>query len=140
MNRPAGSRLEDRLAPWEPPYRSRGEAQVGRLLGRYGIPFAYEQPTVVYDRGGYRTWHPDFTLPTYGSLIVEYAGMLDLPHYAAGVRHKRRTYAANGLNALFVYPQELQGPDWSHQLIRRIERRVTGGATRWSASYRRRYA
>ena len=45
------SRLEDRLDPLEPPYKSRGEAQVGRLLDRYGIPFVYEQPTIVYDRG-----------------------------------------------------------------------------------------
>lgn len=47
------ARLEDRLDPSEPPYRSRGEAQVGRLLDRYGIPFFYEQSTLVYDRGRY---------------------------------------------------------------------------------------
>ena len=43
--------LEDYLAKLEPPYKSRGEAQVGRLLDRYGIPFFYEQPLIVYDRG-----------------------------------------------------------------------------------------
>jgi hypothetical protein len=52
------SRLEDRLAPWEPPYKSRGEAQVGRLLDRYGIPFFYESPWTVHDDGRQRTWHP----------------------------------------------------------------------------------
>jgi len=52
------ARLEDRLGPDEPPYRSRGEAQVGRLLDRYGLPFVYEQATIIYDRGRCRTWHP----------------------------------------------------------------------------------
>jgi hypothetical protein len=50
--------LEERLRALEPPYRSRGEAQVGRLLDRYGIPFFYEQPLVVLDRGRHRLWQP----------------------------------------------------------------------------------
>ena len=50
--------LEACIARLEPPYRSRGEAQVGRRLDRYGIPFFYEYPTLVYDRGRYRQWHP----------------------------------------------------------------------------------
>ncbi len=61
-------RLEDRLDPLEPPYRSRGEIQVGCLLDRYNIPFFYEQPTLIYDRGRHRIWRPDFTLPTYSGL------------------------------------------------------------------------
>lgn len=120
MNRSPSARLEDRLGPLEPPYRSRGEAQVGRLLDRYGIPFAYEQPTLIHDRGRDRVWHPDFSLPTHGGLILEYAGMMDVPDYAAGIRHKRRVYAANGLPALFVYPADLQGPRWSERLAYRI--------------------
>jgi hypothetical protein len=112
--------LEDRLGPHEPPYKSRGEAQVGRLLDRYGIPFLYEHPLVVYDRGRWRTWHPDFTLPNYGNLIVEYAGMPDRPDYMAGVRHKEAAYAANGVPALFIYPVDLAGPVWPQQVVRRI--------------------
>ena len=64
----------------EPRYPSKGEAQVGGLLDRHGIPFFYEQPTLVYDRGRYRVWHPDFTLPGY-DLIVEYAGQRALAGY-----------------------------------------------------------
>ena len=55
---PPDPELEERLAELEPPYRSRGEAQVGRLLDRYGIPFFYEHPLLVLDRGHYRVWHP----------------------------------------------------------------------------------
>jgi hypothetical protein len=119
------ARLEDQLGPGEPPYRSRGEAQVGRLLDRYGLPFVYEQATLVYDRGRCRTWHPDFSLPHYGGLVVEYAGMMDVPDYAAGIRHKRRAYARNGLRVLFIYPRDLSGPAWPARLAERIRRAGT---------------
>jgi hypothetical protein len=92
VNYSPNARLEDRLHPLEPPYRSRGEAQVGRLLDREQIPFLYEQPTLIYDRGRHRIWRPDFTLPTYGGLVVEYAGMMDVPDYAAGIEHKIAAY------------------------------------------------
>ena len=112
--------LEGRLDPLEPPYRSRGEAQVGRLLDRYNIPFFYEQPTLIYDRGRHRIWRPDFTLPTYNGLIVEYAGMMDIPDYAAGIRHKQMAYEANGIPALFVYPEDLRARAWPEQLYERV--------------------
>jgi hypothetical protein len=114
------ARLEDQLGPLEPPYRSRGEAQVGRLLDRYGLPFFYEQPTIVYDRGAHRCWHPDFSLPQYGGWVIEYAGMMDRPDYAAGIQHKAQAYARNGIPALFVYPADLTGRDWPRRLIHRI--------------------
>jgi hypothetical protein len=116
------ARLEDQLGPDEPPYRSRGEAQVGRLLDRYGLPFVYEQATLIYDRGRCRVWHPDFKLPQYGGLVVEYAGMMDVPNYAAGIQHKQRVYAANAIPALFIYPRDLMGPAWPAQLAARIRR------------------
>ena len=114
------SRLEDRLAPWEPPYKSRGEAQVGRLLDRYGIPFFYESPLTVDDRGRERTWHPDFTLFSYRGLVLEYAGMPDRPDYMAGIRKKEQVYALNGVPAMFVYPQDLRGPRWPERVVEQI--------------------
>ncbi len=116
----ADPRLEDRLAPDEPPYRSRGEAQVGRLLDRYGMPFFYEQPLLVVDRGEYRIWHPDFSLPHHAGLIVEFAGMPDVPGYMEGVRHKEAVYGQNGIPALFIYPQDLAGPRWPEQVVDKI--------------------
>ncbi|MBN1489899.1 MAG: hypothetical protein JXA69_08280 [Phycisphaerae bacterium] len=113
--------LEAILAALEPPYRSRGEAQVGRLLDRYGIPFFYEQPTLVYDRDRHRLWHPDFSLPGYAGLVIEYAGMMDVPDYAAGIRHKQDTYAQNAIPALFVYPTDLTRPCWPDRLYGKIE-------------------
>jgi hypothetical protein len=120
VNYATDARLEDRLDPLEPPYKSRGEAQIGRLLDRYGVPFFYEQPTLIYDRGQHRRWHPDFTLPTYASLVVEYAGMPELPDYAAGIRHKQHVYAANQIPAVFVYPQDLREREWPDLLLKSI--------------------
>ena len=117
--------LEEMLARLEPPYKSRGEAQVGRFLDRYGILFFYEQPLLIWDRGKYRTWHPDFTLPTYNRLILEYAGMPEIDDYMTGIRHKVHAYRSNGIPALFVYPAELKGPDWPEQLYQKIEQSST---------------
>jgi len=72
-----------------------------------------------------RLWHPDFTLPGYGGLIVEYAGMPDVPEYMAGIRYKRRVFEANGIQAVFLYPDDLTGQDWEEEAIARIE---TAGA------------
>ena len=105
----------------EPQYKSRGEAAVGRILDHYGIPFVYEQPTPVFDRGRQRVWRPDFTLPQHGGLLVEYAGMMDVPDYARGIVHKQRAYRANGIPAHFVYPEDLTDPGFQIDLLRKIE-------------------
>lgn len=120
MNYGEDVRIEDRLAPDEPPYKSRGEAQIGRLLDRSGILFQYEQPTLVYDRGRHRVWLPDFSLPTFDRLIVEYAGMPDRPDYAAGIRRKQRVYQANEIPAVFIYPDDLRGRDWPDEVLEKI--------------------
>jgi len=113
--------LDERVAELEPPYRSRGEVKVGRLLDQYGIPFFYEHPLLILDRGRHRVWHPDFTLPTHGGLIVEYAGMPDRPDYMQGIRHKARAFEANGVAALFLYPWDLLGERWQEHVIARVE-------------------
>ena len=114
------ARLEDLLGALEPKYKSRGEAQAGRLLDRYGLPFFYEQPTLIHDRGQHRIWHPDFTLPDHYGMVIEYAGMPDVPDYAAGIAHKQDVYRRNGIAALFVYPSHLSGPRWPQRLIDRV--------------------
>jgi hypothetical protein len=114
--------LDDRVQAAKIPYRSRGEARVARALDQYGILHYYELPTVVYDRGMYRVWHPDFTLPAHDGLVIEYAGMMDVPDYARGIAHKQQAYAANAIPALFVYPEDLTNPGWAQNLVERIER------------------
>jgi 4'-phosphopantetheinyl transferase EntD len=52
-------------------------------------------------------------------MIVEHAGMQDVPAYMAGVRHKERVYRANGMRAMFVYPGEVRGPRWPEGMVGR---------------------
>ena len=118
----AGPAMEARLAELEPPYRSRGEAQVGRFLRRYRLPFLYEPPVPVYHNGRWRTWHPDFLLPEHGDLLIEYAGMISDPAYRRSAMAKRRAYGANGYRALFLYPADIRGPDWPRRLLDRVQR------------------
>ena len=120
----AGKALEDRIAP---PYRSRGEARLGGMLDRYGIPFFYEHPLLVVSRGEHRVWHPDFTLPHHGGLIVEYAGITDRSDYLEGITYKQQVYSANGVPALFLYPSDLYGLDWQQRIVERI---AAGGQPR----------
>jgi hypothetical protein len=75
---------------------------------------------MVLDRGRYRLWHPDFTLPQYDWMVVEYAGMPDVPDYAAGIRHKQEVYRINGIPAFFLYPRDLQGPAWPERIVERL--------------------
>lgn len=114
-------------------YRSRGEATIAEMLEAYGIPFLYELPRLVHDRGRYRVWHPDFSLPEHAGTIIEYAGMMDVPDYRAGVQHKQQAYAANHIPALFVYPEDLSQPGWHESIVARVygARAMPGGGTRY---------
>jgi hypothetical protein len=131
--------LADLIRSLEPPYQSRGEAQVGRVLDAYGIPFFYDQPTLIYDRGHHHIWHPGFTLPSYNGLVVEYADMMDVPGYARGIEHKRQTYAQNAIPAVFVYPEQVTAPDWPEDLTRRIEQAGYQSMGNYAAAQRRPY-
>ncbi len=115
---------EDRLRQLEPPYKSKGEAQVGRLLDRYGLPFYYEHPLLVFDRGRHRVWHPDFTLPQYDNFIIEYAGMSDIPDYLEGIIHKKDVFKRNQIPALFLYPDDLKGPHWPADIMDQLTARL----------------
>ena len=46
--------------------------------------------------------------------------MPERPDYAAGIRHKQQTYAANEVPAVFVYPADLMGRDWPQRLAESI--------------------
>lgn len=107
---------------YDPPvFKSAGERHVAGFLDRSHIPYVYEQPTLIYDRGRDRIWRPDFTLPAHHELILEYAGMMDRPDYVAGIQHKLQAYQKNGLTALIICPEDLNRPDWEHRLYDRIE-------------------
>ena len=100
-------------------FRSKGEAQIARLLECVGVSYHYEYPLAVVDRGKVRIWYPDFQLPRYG-IIVEYAGLTDNPAYMAGIGHKGIVYEENGLTALILTPQALRG-NWPERVLGQVE-------------------
>ena len=118
-SRCAGPGLYGPAAGSREPFRSDGEAQIGRCLDRYGIPYRHEHPLAVLDDGKLRVWYPDFQLDHYG-MLIEYGGRLDDPHYRNGWEHKQRAYEANGIDALMLTPRDLTG-DWPSRLLERIE-------------------
>ena len=106
---------EDEISELDPPYRSRQEAQLGRMLDRYGIPFFYDQPVLVYHDGRHEIVKPAFTLPTYAGLVVEYAEEAEDTH------RRQRMYHDNGIAAVIVQPEDLQGFRGPDSLLERIE-------------------
>jgi hypothetical protein len=146
-------RLEDHLAEHEPWYRSRGEAQIGRLLDRYEIPFAYEQPLRLYDGVRWRQYVPDFSLPIDRStsrlpLILEYLGMPDRSDYVDRWERKLEVYRMNDVPLKVIRPYDLSGSDWPVRLAQSIRSAYVAAArpdwtplpSRVSASYRRTHA
>jgi hypothetical protein len=51
---------------------------------------------------------------------------MDVPDYAAGIRHKTDVYRANGVPAVFVYTEDLAQPCWPDAVIKVIRRTFSG--------------
>lgn len=109
-----------------PAYKSRGERQIGDLLNDRRIPFIYEKPTAVIDKGLTKIWYPDYSLQC--GLLIEYFGMNGDQSYMKQARHKLRVYHENQYDVIPLYPPDLTGP-WERSLLDRIgfalERRLT---------------
>jgi len=108
-------------------YKSEGERRIASFLGQVEIPFEYEKPLAVVDRGKTKIWYPDFTLTDYGMILVEYFGVNGSQDYERRTRHKMRVYEANSIDVIPVYPQDFKR-DWQGQLMSDIygilERRI----------------
>ena len=62
--------LEDLLTELDPPYETKDELKVGHVLDRYGVPFFYKQPTIIYNEGRNELWKPSFTLIRLSSCSI----------------------------------------------------------------------
>ena len=117
--------LDDELEDLEPPYESPAHAEIGRVLDRYGIPFFYRHPTLVYEAGHHRIWHPDFSLPGYDGLVIEYAGGDSHRGQFSYLEHRRDVYAQNQIPAVFVDPPVMSKPGWGERLTERVAQVAT---------------
>ena len=110
--------LEYYIGKLQPQYESAGQAKIGRMLDEYGIPFFYKQPTLICQDGRRKIWRPDFTLPTYDNMVVEYnANGRCIPDPAV----KGDAYRQNNIAALFLEESDLAKPDWQKLLYDRLQ-------------------
>lgn len=103
-------------------YKSKGEEAIAEILTKYNIDFVYEHPLLIKeqkegDGEKLRIWYPDFWLPKY-SIIIEYFGLDDDPHYHNGKKGKMDAYQKLDLDCIPVYPKTLQGDLKSYLLIK----------------------
>lgn len=110
--------LEYYIGKFQPPYELLGQAHIGRMLDQYGIPFFYKQPTLICDNGRREVWRPDFTLPTYNNIVIEYN---QDNNHVADIEGRHRVYQQNNIAALFLNRSDLAKPDWQKQLYDRLE-------------------
>ena len=113
-------KLEDMLTELDPPYESKEELQIGRMLDQYGIPFFYRQATIVYHEGKNEVWKPSFTVYPYGGLVIDYVPGSEQGQNDEPLR-KERIYRYNQIPAVLLGPKDLTEPNWEELLYSRIE-------------------
>jgi len=85
------SELADLLGELDPPYESKKELQIGRILDQYGIPFFYKQATVIYHEGKNEIWKPTFTLPQQGCYVIDYIAQANGQNSKDDIIQKRKS-------------------------------------------------
>jgi len=112
--------LEGVLTELDPPYESKEELKVGRLLDQYGIPFFYKQATIIYDQGKNEIWHPTFTLPQYGCAIIDYIDNTD----TKALDQKIQVYRYNQIPATVLGPKDLEKSNFKNDLYQKLKEEI----------------
>lgn len=113
--------LEDMLTELDPPYESKEELKIGRVLDQYGIPFFYRQATIIYDQGKNEVWKPSFTVYPYGGLVIDYVPGSEQGQNDELLR-KEQIYQYNQIPAVLLGPKDLTQPSWEQLFYEKIER------------------
>ena len=121
MKNEAEEKLEDMLTELDPPYESKEELKIGRVLDQYGIPFFYRQATIIYNDGKNEIWKPSFTVYPYGGLVIDYVPGSEQDHNDE-LLQKEQVYRYNQIPAVLLGPKDLTEPNWQEMLYWRIER------------------
>ena len=112
--------LEDLLTELDPPYETKDELKVGRMLDRYGIPFFYQQATIIYHEGKNEVWKPTFTLYSYGGAVIDYVAGTGQDQREQRLS-RDKIYRYNQIPAVVLGPKELDRPNWDEELYKRLE-------------------
>jgi hypothetical protein len=110
--------LEDLLTELDPPYETKDERKVGRMLDRYGIPFFYQQPTIIYNEGTNEIWKPSFTLYSYGGAVIDYIAGENQQEQRLS---REKIYEYNQIPAAVLGPKDLAKPKWDEDLYTKLE-------------------
>jgi hypothetical protein len=94
-------------------------------LTRQKIVFQYEYPLAIKDRGQVRLWYPDFRMPQYYGMIIEYFGMNGNSGYDEQTIHKIETYKQAGIEGIYLVESSFLG-NWQEQILDRIEQSLEG--------------
>jgi len=116
------SELTDLLDELDPPYESKEELQIGRILDQYGIPFFYKQAMVIYHDGKNEIWKPSFTLPQQGGYVIDYIVQVDDKNSKHDVIQKRKDiYDYNRIPATVLGPKDLDKPNFKNDLYQKLK-------------------
>ena len=113
--------LDDVITELDPPYKSLEELRVGRLLDRYGLPFFYKQPTIIYDQGKNVLWRPAFTLPNYDSLVIDYTVLPEGQDQQSETQRIKQVYQQNQIRTILLNQQDLSRPNWQKRLCQQLQ-------------------
>jgi hypothetical protein len=116
-NKTNDEELDDILTDLDPPYESKEELKIGRLLDQYGIPFFYKQATIVYDEGRNRISKPSFTLLSYDGAVIDYIAAAEEQQ----VLRREQLYRYNQIPAIVLGPPDLDKPNWDKALYEKLE-------------------
>ena len=117
MKRIDDEELEDMLTELDPPYESKQELQIGRLLDQYGIPFFYKQPMILYNRGRNEVYKPSFTLMSYVGLVIDFVPGSDSKEFL----RREQLYRHNQVPAILIGPRSLAEPHWDRTLYHKLQ-------------------
>ena len=79
----------------------------------------------IKDRGQVRIWYPDFRLPQYYGMIIEYFGVNGNAGYDEQTIHKIETYKNAGIEGIYMLESSFLG-NWQEQILERIEQSLEG--------------
>ena len=120
MNEESGSKiLEDELTELDPPYESKEETRIGRLLDKYGLSFFYKQATIIYNQHRNEIWNPTFTLPQYGCAVIDYVSQ------EKQAAERIKIYRYNQIPATVLGPKDLDKPSFQQDLYEKLQRQIS---------------
>ena len=112
--------LEDMLTELDPPYETKDEMKIGRVLDQYGIPFFYKQATIIYNEGKNEIWKPSFSIYPFGGLVIDYVHDSEQAVENELIR-REQVYRYNQIPAVVLGPKSLAEPNWDNKLYDKIK-------------------